>query len=166
MSFEFILKHKPENSYYKNETMQKKYIIDGNNLIGKISELWKLQQKEKQLSRVKLARKLDQYFSDKKVEVSLHFDGFQGDAIPTAKLRIYYSNNSLADSKIKKEIDNSKNPKLITVVSSDYSVMQYAKVSSCTVIKSEEFAKELKKTKKQNSEEEILKTIDNDEIKK
>lgn len=146
--------------------MQKKYIIDGNNLIGKISELWKLQQKEKQLSRVKLVRKLDQYFSDKKVKVSLHFDGFSGDAIPSARLKIHYSNNSSADSKIKNEIDNSKNPKLITVVSSDHSVMQYAKFSSCTVIKSEDFAKEMNKSKKQNSEKEIEKTIDNDEIKK
>ena len=44
--------------------MIKKYIIDGNNLIGKISELWSIQKKDKQLSRVKLAKVIDQYFRD------------------------------------------------------------------------------------------------------
>ncbi|MCB0732901.1 MAG: hypothetical protein KDC88_17910, partial [Ignavibacteriae bacterium] len=65
---------------------------------------------------------------------------------------------------IKKEIDHSKNPKVIAIVSSDHSVMQYAKVNSCTALKSEEFARNLKKRKKGNSEEEIAKSISNDEI--
>ncbi len=146
--------------------MIRKYIIDGNNLIGKISELWALQKKDRFMSRVKLAKKLDQYFSSKNVQVSLHFDGFGGDAIPSSKMKIHYSNNSPADVKIKQEIDNSNNPKLIAVVSSDHEVQNYARVNSCKVFKSEEFSKIIKQKTLKNSEEEITKSIDDDEIKR
>ena len=146
--------------------MIQKYIIDGNNLIGKISDLWTLQQKDKQMSRVKLVKIIDQYFNGKKNKVSLHFDGFSGDAIHSSSANIHYSNNKSADSKIKNEIDSSKNPKTIAIVSSDHSVQNYAKVSSCKVIKSEEFAQQLNDKKPVNSEEEISKSISDDEIKK
>ena len=54
----------------------KKYIIDGNNLIGKIKSIFTLHQKDKSQSRKNLIKILDKYFSDKKVKVNLHFDGF------------------------------------------------------------------------------------------
>jgi predicted RNA-binding protein with PIN domain len=146
--------------------MIKKYIVDGNNLIGKISDLWALQQKDRQMSRVKLVRYLDQYFAKKNVKVSLHLDGYAADPIPSSKVKIIYSDNKTADNKIKNEIDISKNPKVIAVVSSDHSVQNYAKVNSCTVVSSEDFAKMLKDQKSKKSEEEIAKSISNDEIKK
>ena len=146
--------------------MVKKYIIDGNNLIGKIPELWNLQNKDKQAARVKLVALLNGFFGTKNVQVSLHFDGFAAEAIPSGKIKIKYSDNQIADIKIKEEIDLSRNPKLLAVVSSDNSVYDYARVNSCTRIKSEEFAKQLKQKNKSNSKEEITKTISNDEIKK
>ena len=146
--------------------MIKKYIIDGNNLIGKISELWVLQQKDRQLSRIKLVKYLDQYFANKNVKVSLHLDGFASDPIPSSKIKINYSDNKTADNKIKKEIDNSKNPKVLLVVSSDHSVQNYAKVNSCTILSSEDFNKMLKDKKSKKSEDDIAKSISNDEIKK
>lgn len=146
--------------------MIQKYIIDGNNLIGKISDLWKLQKQDRQLSRVKLTKLIDQYFRDRGYKVSLHFDGFETDAIPSSSVKLYYSNNKSADSMIKKEIDHSGKPKTIAVVSSDHSVQNYAKVNSCKVIKSEDFAKSIKRKKTINSEEEISKSISNDEMKK
>lgn len=49
------------------------YIIDGNNLIGKIASLQKLQKKNKQSSREKLAFILESYFLGKpNNKVSLH----------------------------------------------------------------------------------------------
>lgn len=146
--------------------MIKKYIIDGNNLIGKINHLWELQSKNKQMSRVKLVIIVDQHFRSKRLEVSIHFDGFPGEAIPSSSARIFYSNNKSADSEIKKEIDRSDNPKTIMVVSSDHSVQNYSRLSSCKVIKSEVFAKELNHKESINSEEEISKSISDDEIKK
>ena len=139
--------------------MIQKYIIDGNNLIGKIGKLWSLQKKDKQLSRIKLV-------NGKNVKVSLHLDGFAADAIPSSSSKIHYSDNKTADSKIKREIDSSPNPKVIAVVSSDHSIQNYARVNSCTVIKSEEFSKQLSAKKTKDSEEEITKSISEDEIKK
>lgn len=146
--------------------MIQKYILDGNNLIGKIKSLWELQKSDKQLSRVKLVKLLDQYFAPKKYLVSLHFDGYENDAIPTGKLKIYYSKNDSADNKIKKEIDSTGVKKTIAVVSSDHTVQNYAKVNSCKVLSSEEFSKSITKSKTTNSEEEISKSISNDEMKK
>jgi predicted RNA-binding protein with PIN domain len=146
--------------------MIKKYIIDGNNLIGKIPELWNLQKIDKQASRIRLVGLLNGFFGQKNVKVSLHFDGFPGNAIPSGRIKIKYSNNQTADDKIKEEIDLSRNPKVIAVVSSDNSVYDYARVNSCVRIKSEEFAKQLNQKDKNISEEEITKTISKDEIKK
>jgi predicted RNA-binding protein with PIN domain len=143
-----------------------KYIIDGNNLIGKIPELWKLQKKDKQASREGLAFRLERYFFQKKIEVSLHFDGFPKEAIKARKIKIYYSENTIADNKIKDEIANANNPKLITVISSDFNVQEYAKVNSCSIIKSENFAKELEKKDNIDDEEEIVKSISNEEMKR
>ncbi len=144
----------------------KHYIIDGNNLIGKIKELFVLQKQNGQAAREKLAFILDRHFMKRNVSVSLHFDGFPKEPIKTSKLKIIYSENKPADLLIKEEIDRHKNPKLITVVSSDASVYEYAKVNACGRIKSEEFARQIFEEKDASEEEEIIKNIDNDEFKK
>lgn len=146
--------------------MIKKYFIDGNNLIGKIKSIQKLQQIDKQASREKLAIILDRHFAGKKEKALLFFDGFQNEAIRTSKIKIRYSDNKTADDIIKNEIDIAKNPKIITVISSDHSVINYAKVSYCSVQKSEEFARELRRKENSDSEENIIKNIDDEEIKK
>ena len=144
----------------------KTYIIDGNNLIGKIKRLSHLQKKDKQTSRDQLSFMLDRYFRKTKVKVSLHLDGFENTPIETGKIKIKYSGNQPADNLIKKEIENSKNPKLLIVISSDHSILGFAKACSCETIKSEVFAKELSRKDDNESEEKIIKSIDEDEIKK
>lgn len=146
--------------------MIRKYIIDGNNLIGKMNFLWELQKKDKEASRSKLAFILERYFANKKHTVSLHFDGHRGTGIRTSKLKITYSEDHTADELIRTEITNEKNPKLVAVISSDHSVMEFAKVNSCKVIKSESFAKEVLTQEGSDEENERMKYIDNDEIKR
>lgn len=143
----------------------KTYIIDGNNLIGKVKSLQNLQQKLKDQSRKNLVKILDKYFSDKNYKISLHFDGYENEPVVSSKIKIYYSQNHSADSKIIKEIDSSKNPKLLTIISSDSKIYDYAKVNSCEAIKSEDFAKIIR-YKKNISEENIQKSISDNEIKK
>ncbi len=143
--------------------MKRKYIIDGNNLMGKIPEYRGL---DKQVQREKLAYKLERYFYDKKVQVSLHFDGFQNTPIRARGLKITYSENKIADDKIRDEISYAKNPKLIILVSSDHALMDFAKKNSCTIITSEAFNREMNKPEKIDDEENIIKGIDNDEFKK
>ncbi len=144
----------------------KHYIIDGNNLIGKIKELFELQKRDGQSAREKLAFMLDRYFTGKKVSVSLHFDGYPKEAIRTANLKIIYSESRPADILIKDEIDRFKNPKLITVVSSDASVYEYAKVNACGRVKSEDFAKQILTSRDTLEEEDIIKNMDNEEFKR
>ena len=65
------------------------YIIDGNNLIGKIASLQKLQKKNKQSSREKLAFILESYFLGKlNNKVSLHLDGFAGQPVKVQNIKI------------------------------------------------------------------------------
>ena len=121
----------------------KQYIIDGNNLIGKLPTLKILQKKDKQGSREKLAFMIDNYFSAKNVKVFLHFDGHPKEPIRINNANIVYSKNLSADEKIKNQVGNSKNPRNIIVITSDNNLAEYARVCSSAVIKCEEFAKDI-----------------------
>lgn len=135
------------------------YIIDGNNLIGKISELKKLQITNKQESRERLVDILNTYFSKKKIKISLHFDGYENTPLRILHGKIYYSNKLQADNLIRKEIDNSQSKRLIILVTSDLSLAEYGKVNGCKVISSDEFYKEIKKSEQINEEEERINQI-------
>ena len=136
------------------------YIIDGNNIIGKVRSLFALQKKDKQGAREKLAFMVDNYFQVKKVKVSLHFDGFENLKIKTSKIKIIYSNKKEADQIIKDQISQTKNKKQIIVVTSDSNLAEFAKVCRCEVISSEEFGKRLTEKKSKDIEEDIIKKLD------
>ncbi len=144
----------------------KHYIIDGNNLIGKVKSVSAVHTKNKQMSREVLAYQLDRFFDKKKVKVSLHFDGFKNEPINTSNLKIIYSDNQTADEKIKDEIDIIKNKRIITVVSSDLSVREYAKVNGCEIITSEDFDKLLLQKNDRDEEKSRSAAISNEEIKR
>lgn len=129
-----------------------KYIIDGNNLIGKIPSLSLLQKKDKQAPREKLTFIVENYFHNKKIKVSLHFDGFENLPIKTYITKIHYSKSKIADKYIKNEIEAEKNRKNLIVVTSDNNIREFAKVCGCEVISSKEFAKLI--LKKGNDDEE------------
>lgn len=122
----------------------KHIIIDGNNLIGKINSLHRLQNKDKQQSRIKLAFLIDNYFQGKNIKVTIHFDGYEQQPIKLNNCKIIYSQNRIADDRIKQQIETSSNAKNIIVVTSDNNLREYARVCSCSLQKSEEFANELK----------------------
>lgn len=137
------------------------YIIDGNNLIGKISSLMSLQKKDKQASREKLVYTLDRYFVRKKASVTLHLDGHPKGRLNSSKMKIIYSENLTADERIKKQISQSKSPRNIIVITSDSNLAQFAKVCSAKVISSEEFAAGINKSNSTLDEENIIKSINN-----
>lgn len=144
-----------------------KYFIDGNNLIGKIKDLKHLQKKEGQLARERLVFLLDRFLASKKFETTVYFDGFQKDAIKSHNLRIIYSDYKLADELIKRDISNATNRKKITVVSSDGSVTEFARVCSCNTVSSEMFAKKMLSEKENFSEKQAeLSRNELDEFKK
>lgn len=141
----------------------KQYIIDGNNLIGKVLSLKILQKKDKQGSREKLAIIIDNYFSQKNAKVFLHFDGYPKEPIRINNVSIIYSENLSADEKIKNQISKSKNPRNIIVVTSDNNLTEYARVCSSTVIKCEEFAKDILHQKDNDEEKRRIEEISNNE---
>lgn len=139
------------------------YIIDGNNLIGKISSLSKIQKKDKQASREKLALMIERFFHDKKTNVSLHFDGYPGIKINAGKIKLIYSESNTADEKIKNQIEKSKSPGTITVITSDSNLGQFAKVCSCKVIKSEDFARQMNNNNSEKFEQSLIDAMKNDD---
>ena len=145
----------------------KHFIIDGNNVIGKINSLKRINKKDKQQSRLKLAFLIDNYFNDKKGKVTIHFDGYENERIKLNNCKIIYSMNRTADEKIKRQIESSSNPKNIIVVTSDNNLRQFAQVCSCSLQSSEEFAISLTQNDKDDEAEKIGKmSKDIDEFKK
>jgi predicted RNA-binding protein with PIN domain len=145
----------------------KHFIIDGNNVLGKIPSLKKLQLKDKQGSREKLALMVERNFSKRNAGVSLHFDGYPGEEIKILNVKIIYSKNITADEMIKKEIEKSKNPKNLVVITSDSNLNDFARKCSCTIISSEDFSKQIKSLSPAENESKRIQEIDNpDEFKK
>ena len=145
----------------------KHYIIDGNNLIGKISSFQKLQKKDKQRSREKLAFLIDNYFHNKNAKVTIHFDGYEQQPIKLVNCKINYSQNRTADEKIKQQIESSSNSKNLIVITSDNNLLEFARVCSCSVQKSENFTKQLQEKESDEEGEKIKKmSKDLDEFKK
>jgi predicted RNA-binding protein with PIN domain len=145
----------------------KQYIIDGNNLIGKLPSLMILKKKDKQRSREKLAFMIDNYFNQKKAKVFLHFDGHPKESIRINNASIVYSKNLTADEMIKNQVGKSKNPKNIIVITSDNNLTEYARVCSSTVIKCEEFSKDILHPKDSDEEKKRIEEMNNiEEFKK
>lgn len=142
--------------------MIKHFIIDGNNLMGKMSSVERIRS----ITREQLVFRLDRYFDRKKQSVSLHFDGFQKETIPSSKIKISYSQKKEADYEIKKEIENLVSANAVCVVTSDFNLMEFAKVCRCKVEKSEDFLLRLKGKNDNENEEEKIRSISNDEMKK
>lgn len=140
------------------------FIIDGNNLIGKMPAV---KSKDKNTEREKLAFILERYFTNKKVKVSLHFDGHKNLPIKAAGIKIFYSENLTADDLIKNEIERTSNRKNIILVSSDNNLKEFARVCSCEVKSSEDFVKNITSSQKNDEEENIIESMKNiDEFKK
>ena len=143
------------------------FIIDGNNLIGKIPSLFKLQKKDGQLSREKLAFILESYFINKRNnKVSLHFDGFLNQVIRVNAIKIIYSGKRSADDEIKHEIENEKNRRNLIIITSDHNILQFASVCGCDIMTSEQFSREIMSRTSEDEEKKREEGIDNDEMKR
>lgn len=144
------------------------YYIDGNNLIGKIPDLKNKLNSDKTFVREQLVFLLEKVFLNTNNRAILFFDGFMNGLIKSNKLQIIYSDARAADFVIKEEIDRSKNPRNIVVVSSDNEVYDYGKKSYCDALKSEEFYTRFFGTAGEKEESEKISLLEkqNDEFKK
>ena len=143
------------------------YIIDGNNLIGKISSLQKLQKKDKQSSREKLAFILESYFLGKpNNKISLHYDGFPGKPIKIQNIKIVYSGKKTADDEIKSQIEHEKNSRVLIVVSSDLNLKEFSRKCGCGWRSCEDFSKDIINTSPNDEEQNKINEMSNIEFKK
>ena len=133
----------------------KHYVIDGNNVIGKIKALKSLQQKDKQASREKLVFMIDNFLYNKKVKCTIHFDGFEQTPIKSTICKIIYSNNQTADDKIKIQIEQTKNRKNLIVVTSDNNIRHFARICSSDILKSKEFGILMRNRSSDNEQKKI-----------
>ncbi|MFA6597757.1 MAG: NYN domain-containing protein [Ignavibacteriaceae bacterium] len=139
----------------------KTFLIDGNNLIGKIKKLFALQQKDKQASREQLIFVLERYFKLQKNKCVVYYDGFQSTAIASDYVRIKYSQNQTADDIIREDISHAKNMKNLVVITSDFALGSFARTCSCEVKKSEVFAKQFLQSKTPENESGIINKLNN-----
>lgn len=123
------------------------YLIDGHNLIGQLPDIDLDDPNDEAL----LVQKLAGFVARTRQKCVVVFDH----GIPGGKSRmstkgvevLFASHPGDADQMIIKRIEKLKNPKAWTVVSSDHQVQNKAKLRNVGVIKSNEFAKRLKRQK-------------------
>lgn len=132
------------------------YLIDGNNVIGKDRQLNKIHKNDPTASREGLVFRVDRWAASKKIKVVIFFDGHPKFAINSTSAEIRYSGNKTADELIKSAIDQQRNTLNVFVISSDTEVFNYARVSRCNPVLSEEFCKSLDTTGPRGEEEQTI----------
>lgn len=143
--------------------MVRKILIDGNNLIPKISSA---RSKGKNLSRADLIVLLERIFFSSKDSVVIFFDGFKNEEIRTNRIKIIYSDKKKADELIRREIENNYKSQKIIVASSDHEIINLAKVCGCEIVRSEDFEKRFKIKNQNKTEESEKPIISNEESKR
>ncbi|MCL2025174.1 MAG: NYN domain-containing protein [Leptospirales bacterium] len=125
-------------------------LIDGFNLIYKFPELEELMYAGKlNEARKGLLDILKEYHAIKPVHIRVVFDGKknQGDNLyqeTIGPFTIYYSHDFSADHLIKEFVKGDMNPRMMKIVTSDNHIISYVSRFHAAVIKSEDFAEQVK----------------------
>jgi predicted RNA-binding protein with PIN domain len=125
-------------------------VIDGYNLIYAMPELARLVSGDLERARDGLVSKLAVYRAGRGVRVTVVFDGQSMPAQPSRPpggIEVVFSRApQTADAKIKTMLSLEKSPKSWTVVTSDNSIVRYARDYGAKTIPSAEFAAKLGNT--------------------
>jgi predicted RNA-binding protein with PIN domain len=125
-------------------------IIDGYNVIFKISELgYSTEKCDIEVLRNRFLTLLEQYKEKRKHKLIVVFDGQgTGNSSETrvAGIDVVFSREDLdADEEIKRMVSNSKNPRHVTVITSDRDIEQYVRKYGCKVVEPLAFYRDIKK---------------------
>lgn len=150
--------------------MAQTIIIDGYNLIHKIPHLKSLLRVSLEQTREQLFNLLSSYVVRKKIEIVLVFDGsiHRSSLSPWSnpKVRVIFSKApQKADQLIKSIVEQTKNKRLLTVVSSDREVRRFGRVCGCEIQSSDEFYRALKRRAKPKEEDKKDQTLSEEEVK-
>jgi uncharacterized protein len=126
---------------------QPRIVVDGYNLIHAMPELARLVGSDLERARDALVSKLAVYRSGRGVRVTVVFDGRDTGAPqtrPPGGIEVVFSRAPQnADAKIKTMLSLEKSPKSWTVVTSDNSIVRFARDFGAKTIPSAEFAAKL-----------------------
>ena len=129
------------------------YIIDGYNVIKQVSFLT---GKKLRSGREGLVRFIEHYHpqGSNRNQVTLVFDGKADVSSPRFKspVIVIFSKGESADTKIKRMVEKSKNPKRIVVVTDDKEIMFYCRSIGAALSSVREFINNSTLRKKINSE--------------
>ncbi len=129
---------------------QPRIVIDGYNLIHAMPELARLVENDLERARDGLVSKLAVFRSGRGVRVTVVFDGqsmVAQQGRPPGGIEVVFSRAPQnADAKIKTMLSLEKSPKSWTVVTSDNSIVRYARDYGAKTIPSAEFAAKLGST--------------------
>lgn len=120
------------------------YIVDGNNVMGQLPG-W---HRDKSKSRRVLLEKLARFARVKKARVTVVFDGGpdpaapEGSAFQGVKV-LYAERGSDADTRIEYLVGSSKDPRGLTVITSDRHLAFLVRSRGASVIRSGEFRSEV-----------------------
>ncbi|MCP4268058.1 MAG: NYN domain-containing protein [Candidatus Brocadiaceae bacterium] len=124
-------------------------IVDGYNVIFKVSELgYSTEKCDIEKLRNRFLAILEQYKEKRKHKLIVVFDGKgtgNSSEIRAAGIDVVFSREHLdADEEIKRMVGNSKNPRHITVITSDRDIEQYVKKYGCKVVDPISFYRDIK----------------------
>lgn len=122
-------------------------VVDGYNLIHAMPELARLVATDLERARDGLVAKLAVYRSRRNVRITVVFDGQGMSALwtrPPGGIEVVFSRAPQdADQKIKNMLALEKSPRSWTVVTSDNSIVRFARDCGARTVSSAEFAKKL-----------------------
>ena len=124
------------------------YLIDGNNVMGQ----WVGWHRDKEAARRRLLTELADFAINRKVRVSVVFDGQPARAFPDGSsyrgVKIFYARQgSDADSRLVEIVEGSRERSNMTVITSDRQLTARIRVSGVKVLRSGEFRKWVDETR-------------------
>lgn len=126
------------------------FIIDGYNVIHAIPSFKKTLAHDAGSARELLIHSVAQLTHQWKFRCTIVFDGIaptnSPKPSPHAPVHVIYSSPLNADVKIKQMIEQSKNRRALTIISSDREILNFAKMYSCQTHTSKHFANLLSST--------------------
>ena len=120
------------------------YVVDGNNVMGQTPG-W---HRDKAKARKDLVERLAEFSRLKQARITVVFDGAPDSTLPEASsfrgVKVLYANKgSDADTRIRKLIESSHDPRGLTVVTSDRHLAFLVRSGGARVVRSGEFRRNM-----------------------
>lgn len=140
-------------------------IVDGNNVMGQTPG-W---HRDKSAARRNLVRRLADFARKRKARVTVVFDGEPDRLMPDSSafrgIKILYSDKgSDADTRIRRLVENSPDPRGLTVVTSDRQLASLVRWRGAKVVRSGEFRRQMEEAEASGPAEQDGEKLEIDDV--